>query len=83
VGRELQPVTVWRQFPALLFVLAVEPRVLSHNTAQWRFQIRHLYWILFGPSFAVSVELKVRALAILPEPSQFQTTAKKFGPTLT
>jgi hypothetical protein len=51
--RELPPITVWRQFPALLSAPAVEPRVLSHNTSKQSFQIRHLYWILTGPSFAV------------------------------
>ncbi len=52
-GRELSPTTVWRQFSALFSTPAVEPRVLSCSTAKQRFQIRHLYWILTGPSIAV------------------------------
>ncbi len=34
-GSELPPTTVWQQFPALLFTPAVEPRVLSRNTAKY------------------------------------------------
>jgi hypothetical protein len=47
-GRELPPKTVWRQFPAFLSTLAVEPRVLSRHIAKQRFHIGHLYWILTG-----------------------------------
>jgi hypothetical protein len=56
-GRELPPTSAWRQFPALLSTPAVELRVLSCNTAKEKFLIRHLYWILIVPLFAVSKAL--------------------------
>jgi hypothetical protein len=77
-GRELRPASAWRQFPALLSTPAVELRVLSCNTAKEKFLIRHLYWILIVPSFAVRISFNTRfQKQDLPKLNQISQKFKK------